>query len=187
MVWQPPAAVWQAVAPAGWGFSRAFLPNKAQYFALGIAAAALQRDPNRESLVSYIGVLSITLAACSAGGVAKLVAPLVWTACLAAQMRPDTPGLGALAWALRTPVLLWLGAISYCLYLVNEPVQKLLGVIVAALAGGDATRFTLFWLPASILLPIGFAWVLHLTVERAGQHWGRTISLRLHAAIPIGG
>ena len=34
---------WQAVAPEPWQFSRAFLPNKAQYFALGIASAIMVR------------------------------------------------------------------------------------------------------------------------------------------------
>src|SRR5579872_4890824 len=32
---------WHATAPDAWQFSRAFLPNKAQYFALGIASAVV--------------------------------------------------------------------------------------------------------------------------------------------------
>ena len=37
------AVAWHAVSPEAWQFSRAFLPNKAQYFALGIASAILVR------------------------------------------------------------------------------------------------------------------------------------------------
>ena len=35
---------WQAAAPEAWQFSRAFLPNKAQYFALGIVSAIVVRE-----------------------------------------------------------------------------------------------------------------------------------------------
>ena len=79
---------WQAVAPEPWQFSRAFLPNKAQYFALGIASAILVREGAR-GLGSYLAVLGATLVLCVAqGGVDKLLPPLVWTVCLAAQLLP---------------------------------------------------------------------------------------------------
>ena len=79
---------WQAVAPEPWQFSRAFLPNKAQYFALGIASAIVVREGAR-GLGSYLAVLGATLVLCIAqGGVDKLLPPLVWTACLAAQLLP---------------------------------------------------------------------------------------------------
>jgi len=177
------ACVWQATAPAGWGFSRAFLPNKAQYFALGIAAAVLQRHPGRVSMRFYAAVLGGTLAICSFnGGVKLLAAPLVWTACLAVQLAPGISGLGIASTVLRMRPLLWLGSVSYCVYLVNEPAQKLLGVGLAVLAGGDPTRFTAIWVPAAILLPLSFAWILHVTVEQAGQRWGKAASQRVWAA-----
>ena len=79
---------WQAVAPEPWQFSRAFLPNKAQYFALGIASAIMVREGAR-GLGSYLPVLGATLVLCIArGGVDKLLPPLVWTVCLAAQLLP---------------------------------------------------------------------------------------------------
>jgi len=177
---------WHAGAPAGWRFSRAFLPNKAQYFALGIAAAALQRKPEAGSVFRYAAVLAVTLILCAAGGDAKVWAPLVWTVCLGAQMAPRLPGLRPLATALASPPLLWLGAVSYCIYLVNEPVQKLLGVTLVALAGGNAMLFTACWLPAAVLLPLGIGWALHVTVERAGQQWGRTTAHRVHLSHRFG-
>ncbi len=83
---------WQAVAPEPWQFSRAFLPNKAQYFALGIASAILVRE-GAKGLGSYLPVLGATLVLCLVrGGADKLLPPLVWTACLAAQLLPaDAP------------------------------------------------------------------------------------------------
>ncbi len=174
---------WQGTAPSGWGFSRAFLPNKAQYFALGIAAAMLQRRPDAASSRGYAITLGAVLLACGVqGGVEKLAPPLAWTACLAAEMGLGGRGMAILATLLRRRELLWLGAASYCIYLVNGPAQKLLGVVLARLSRGDAAMFTVIWIPAAILLPLVLAWMLHMTVEQAGQRWGKAASLRVKLA-----
>ncbi len=171
---------WQGTAPSGWGFSRAFLPNKAQYFALGIAAAVLQRRPDAASSRGYAMTLGAVLLECGVqGGVEKMAAPLVWTACLAAEMRLGGRGTAMLATLLRRREMLWLGAASYCIYLVNGPAQKLLGVFLARLSRGDAAMFTAIWIPGAILLPLVLSWMLHVTVEQAGQRWGKARSLRV--------
>ena len=51
-------AVWHATAPPELRFSRAFLPNKAHYFALGIASAGLVREQTRGRLLGYGAVLA---------------------------------------------------------------------------------------------------------------------------------
>lgn len=169
--------VWQAVAPDEWRFSRAFLPNKAQFFALGMASAVLVRE-GAAGRRCYVTVLLCALLLCwQAGRADKLLPPLVWSLCLAAQL--GVPALRPLAAVLRGRALLWLGAISYCVYLVNEPVQKLLGAGLAAAAGGDPTRFTLAWLPAAIVLPIVVAWGLHVTIEAPALRRGRALARRL--------
>jgi peptidoglycan/LPS O-acetylase OafA/YrhL len=94
-------------------------------------------------------------------------------------MAPRAPGLRRVAAVLAAPPVLWLGAVSYCIYLVNEPVQKVLGVTLAGLCGGDAALFTTWWLAGAILLPLSLGWVLHETVEKAGQRWGRRVSERV--------
>jgi peptidoglycan/LPS O-acetylase OafA/YrhL len=170
---------WQAVVPDGWRFSRAFLPNKAQYFALGIAASAVQREPRAGAVARYALVLAATFALCIVSGGAKFWAPFVWTVGLSAQMAPRLPGLRWITAVLSSPLLLWLGAVSYCIYLINEPVQKALGVTLAALCRGDGALFTACWLPGAILLPLGLGWLLHITVEQAGQRWGRRVSGRV--------
>ena len=166
-------------APDAWQFSRAFLPNKAQYFALGIAGAALVRqEPSAKR-----GYGAILAAACAVsllqGGAGKLAAPLVWTCCLAAQLRPDHRLLACLAAALGSRAAVWLGAVSYCLYLVNEPVHKLLIGGIAALARGDAWLFSVLWLLAATLLPLLAAWWLHVRIEGPAQRWGRIIAVNL--------
>jgi peptidoglycan/LPS O-acetylase OafA/YrhL len=163
--------LWQAMAPPDWQFSRAFLPNKAQYFALGIASASMVRGG---ATWRYGAVLAATLAICAMQGRAdKLGAPVVWTVCLAAQLRPERAGLRLVASALRSRVLLWLGALSYCIYLTNEPIHKLLGLGLATLAGGDGTLFTILWLPGAVLLPVLLSAGLHAWIEVPALRWGR--------------
>ncbi len=187
-------AAWAAFAPPPLRFSRAFLPNKAQYFALGIVSAAMlpaRAGPGEAASAgsaggarrarpsaAYLVVLAATLALSTLqpGGAGKLLPPLVWTACLAAQLLPDRRFLRPLAAALAAKPLLWLGALSYPLYLVNEPIQKLLGVGLAGIAGGDGALFDLGFLPGSVLLPLAAAWWLHHAVERPALRWGRAIA-----------
>lgn len=171
--------VWQALGPEAWQFSRAFLPNKAQFFALGMASAVLVQE-GATGRRCYAAVLGATLLLClHEGRTDKLLPPVVWSLCLAAQL--GVPALRPLALALRGRALLWLGAISYCTYLVNEPVQKLLGAGLAASAGGDPARFTLAWLPAAVVLPLAAAWVLHVTIEAPALRRGRDLARRLDA------
>jgi peptidoglycan/LPS O-acetylase OafA/YrhL len=178
------ALAWNHLAPPGWLFSRAFLPNKAHFFALGIASAALMRGRPQRSLIAPFGaVLAVVLAICLTGGVGKTAAPLVWTLCLAAQMQASRL-LRPLAVVLRCRTLLWLGAVSYCLYLVNEPVQKLLGLGLAFLAAGQPLLFSVLWLPLAALLPIGAAWWLHSAIEQPALRWGKRIVKTRISAIP---
>ena len=159
---------WSWTVPPGWRFSRAFLGNEAQYFALGIAGADWLERP--QGTRRHAAVLALVLVLCALqGGADKLAAPLVWMLCLLAE-RGAAPA--ALAAALRRPALQWLGAVSYALYLVNEPVQKLLGLGLARLAHGNAAVFAALWLPGAAALPVMAAWALHAGIERgrgAGQ------------------
>ena len=163
---------WHTLAPEGWVFSRAFLPNKAQYFALGIASAAVLARA-RGAGVMYLAVLVATLAiSFDQGGPGKMAAPLVWTFCLGAELGFLAP----LAALLRHKALLWLGVVSYPLYIAHEPIHKMLCMLLSRVAGGDGVVFTLLWLPSAILLPLAVAWWLHRAVELPVQRWGRAIA-----------
>ena len=163
------AIAWSSFASPEWEFSRAFLPNKAQYFALGLAAAELDRKPGPTTGRLYAAVLLAVLALCWAeGGPTKLAAPLVWTLALASERHG-----GPLAPVLRSRPLLWLGAISYPVYLVNEPAQKAVGTALSALFPGQPILFTALWVPLAIAVPMLIAWTLHVHVEIPGQRWGR--------------
>jgi peptidoglycan/LPS O-acetylase OafA/YrhL len=118
------AVAWQAEVPAAWQFSRAFLPNKAQYFALGVVSAVVVREGWKNYWPAFVGVLVVSTAQ---GGVDKLLPPLVWTMCLAAQLLPSFPRKrGPGGWVpafagmtkevLQSRALVWLGALSYCIY-----------------------------------------------------------------------
>jgi peptidoglycan/LPS O-acetylase OafA/YrhL len=175
---------WDTQAPEAWRFSRAFLPNKAQYFALGIASAGWV---DRKSAGSFAMVLAATMILCAARGQAdKVLPPLIWTLCLAAQLSPG--GMAVLARPLRWRVTQWFGAISYPVYLANEPIQKALYIVLGWFAAGDATMFTAVWLPGALLLPIGAAALLHRYVEVPAIAWGRGLAHRrgVHSVTTIG-
>jgi peptidoglycan/LPS O-acetylase OafA/YrhL len=161
---------WSRIAPPAWQFSRAFLGNEAHYFALGIAGAEwLERG---EGARRHMAVLAAVLVLCGLhGGAGKLAAPLVWTVCLLAERDADAGRriLAPLRAVLRWRGMQWLGAVSYALYLVNEPVQKLLGLALARLVHGDPVLFTMLWLPAAAGLPLLAAWGLHVAIEPGGS------------------
>ena len=85
--------------------------------------------------------------------------------------------LGWLAALLQSRPMVWLGAVSYCIYLINEPIQKLIGVGLAFLTEGNATLFIATWIPGSVLLPVLAAWWLHDWIELPAQRYGRGVAL----------
>lgn len=176
-------ATWGTWAPEDWRFSRAFLGNKAGYFALGVLSARLALERvTRMAIAEYVVMLTIVLAICWwQGGAGKLAAPLVWTLCLATQIAPIGP-LRLLSAALRSAALQWLGIMSYGIYLVNEPVQRALGTGLVNLTGADGVLFTVLWVPLAILMPVAAAAWLHRHVEGPGQKMGRVIARRWSAS-----
>jgi peptidoglycan/LPS O-acetylase OafA/YrhL len=77
---------------------------------------------------------------------------------------------------LRWAAVQWFGALSYPLYLANEPIQKLLCFLLIRLAAGNAMVFTSMWIPAAVLVPIGAAALLHRYVEQPALRWGRILA-----------
>ncbi len=132
-------AVYAALAPNPAQFSRAFLANKAAYFALGVASAALIVAPGRRSAICFVAVLIAGLAlSFAADGASRQVATAA--ALDALSRRADAAGgeAAAAARAGADVAARWYGsgAISYPLYLVNEPLQKLLGIALASACVG---------------------------------------------------
>ena len=74
--------------------------------------------------------------------------------------------------------MVWLGALSYGIYLVNEPVQKVLGLAIALIVQGDGRLFTALWLPGAVALPVLVAWALHEWIEAPALRHGRAMARR---------
>jgi peptidoglycan/LPS O-acetylase OafA/YrhL len=169
---------WRLSVPIPWQFSRAFLPNKAHFFALGVATVPLVNG-ERGGVRRYILVLAASLAICmTEGGIGKMLPPLVWTFCVAVQMRPGIVGLRQVNAMLSCRTARYFGAISYCVYLVNEPIHKVVGEILSRFADGNSVLFTLLWIPLSIGLPLLAAAWLHVWLEAPALRWGREFARR---------
>jgi peptidoglycan/LPS O-acetylase OafA/YrhL len=150
-------AAYQSVGlPGWWQFSRAFLPAAAPYFALGLASAAPLQGGGRKF---FMFCLSATMLLVLPGGLGKCLIPLGWAGVLAAAGRPWGRVLDG-----RT--LQFLGAISYPLYLVNEPAQRAAALLAAPLAHGRGGVFSALFLPLSLALALAAAAGLHFFVER---------------------
>jgi peptidoglycan/LPS O-acetylase OafA/YrhL len=193
--------------PEPWQFSRAFLPNRRN---TSLASPARSWCGKAQGLGSYLPVLGAVLVLCIArGGVEKLLPPLVWTVCLAAQLLPADAGsrnprsfprsrgqwvvsaasyakatvewpLRLLAATLRSRPLVWLGALSYGIYLVNEPV-KVLGLaraLIAQTMGGCSPRCGCRGRRVAGSHP----WGLHEWIEAPALRQGRAMARRSMAA-----
>jgi peptidoglycan/LPS O-acetylase OafA/YrhL len=172
---------WRLTVPEPLLFSRAFLPNKAHFFALGVASVPVVRG-DRGAMGRYLLVLIASLAICATeGGVGKLLPPLAWTFFLAVQMRPDLIGLRQASAVLCSRLARYLGAISYCIYLVNEPANKVAGEVLSRYADGDGALFTTLWLPVGIGVPILISAWLHAYLEVPALRWGRDFARQLSA------
>jgi peptidoglycan/LPS O-acetylase OafA/YrhL len=174
-------AAWRLFGPIEWQFSRAFLPNQAHYFALGVASAGVV-DQRLVQWRRFIVVLATTLLICAAHETTgKLLPPLAWTLCLAALRWPDRPALRFIDRVLRHPINRFLGAVSYSLYLVNEPLHKLIGPMIASAVDQDSFVFALVWVPAATGLPIAAAAALHRWLEVPAMQWGHRRAIRAAA------
>jgi peptidoglycan/LPS O-acetylase OafA/YrhL len=146
---------------------------------LGVASVAVVRSESG-ALTRYTLVLIASLAICAVeGSLGKILPPLAWTFCLAVQMRPDLIGLRQANALLRSGQARYLGTISYCLYLVNEPIHKVIGQVLSRFANGDGRLFTVLWIPLSIGLPFLAAMWLHTYLEAPALRWGREVAWRL--------
>ena len=159
---------WDTVMPAGWRFSRAFLPNKAAYFALGVASTGMFYPRGARWWVLLLA-LETCLAVSTPAGLGKALPPLVWLTCVAIQRWPAAFPLRAASGWLGSRLARRLGALSFSLYLVNEPVQKLVGTGLAWVAPGSAAWFTLAWLPLALVTSLAAAALLHRMVEEPFQ------------------
>lgn len=140
--------------PYGPLFSRAFLPDAAPYFALGLASAAWLNGARRALLPCLFGAWALGLAVSPA----KSLTPLIWGVLLLAQ----TQNWGVL---LQAPALRYLGAISYPLYLLNEPVQRGLALVLGPALQGHPVLFSILFLANGIIISLVLAALLHHTVE----------------------
>ncbi len=170
--------------PPEWQPGRAFLPHEAWYFALGIASHGLlaARGGRAAAVCWALACLAAIALPWQQSGLSTAAVPLIWTACLLCEA-PRPPGIARpLAWLLNAAPLQWLGSISYPLYLIHMPIQRAAMLALAPVASESWERFTLFWGPPAIILPLVAAYALHCWVEVPCWRWSRAMARRMAQA-----
>ena len=166
--------------PVQWQPGRAFLPHEAWYFALGIASHALLVSGRKPAVRWWVACLgACVFCQWQQNPWTASVVPLLWTACLICEASWMPPLCRPLERVLNATLLQWLGRISFPLYLIHIPVQRLLLLAIARAAGSHATVFSLLWGPAAILAPLVAAYALHRWVEAPCWQWSRHGAQRL--------
>jgi peptidoglycan/LPS O-acetylase OafA/YrhL len=153
--------------PEYWQFSRAFLPDAAPYFALGLASAVWMR--NRNPIPYLLCLITVFGLGLLSGVASRGFISIGWTVILLAQRNPRMPLLPKL---LDSRTAQYLGAISYPLYLINEPLQRACAMLIAPFAQDSAKLFTLLWLPVALSIPILAAAALHHWIEAPASRLG---------------
>lgn len=151
----------------GLTFDPAFLPTSMMYFLVGIGSYFLSRHVN-EMKIPFWGVITAAIAAFAITG--QDIAFGVWGALFCALLSRNF-----LRTILETRVLVWLGSISYSIYLVHGliliPVRKQL---LDKMWGIEAGTWTYLAIVSAIVIPatILVAWITYLLIERPGQRFG---------------
>jgi peptidoglycan/LPS O-acetylase OafA/YrhL len=153
--------------PAYWQFSRAFLPDAAPYFALGLASAVWLRS--RDPIPYLICLISVFALGLVSGMPSRAFISVGWTVLLLAQRNPRMKVLPKL---LDSRAAQYLGVISYPLYLINEPLQRACAMLIAPFAHGSPQLFTLLWLPVALSVPVLAAMLLHKWIEAPAMKAG---------------
>jgi peptidoglycan/LPS O-acetylase OafA/YrhL len=153
--------------PGWWQFSRAFLPDAAPYFALGLTSLVWLRTENPTPFLIALAVGCLLGLASDVPS--KALIPLGWAVALLAQRN----AMPLLPKFLDSRLAQYLGAISYPLYLLNEPVQRACAMLIAPSIHGDPDLFTAFWLPAALTMPVLAAMALHHAVEKPFSRRGK--------------
>ncbi|MDE1895628.1 MAG: acyltransferase [Rhodospirillales bacterium] len=148
--------VFYHLLPLGREFSRAFLPDAAPWFALGLASR-LWLTANRAApfMVCLVGICLLSTIT-KAG---EIFTALAWLGIMLAQ-RQDWGQI------LAARPLRYLGAISYPLYLVNEPAERMSALWLGPPLARHPLQFNLGFLSISLLFSFAAAALLHHGIEK---------------------
>ncbi len=174
-------------------FPPAYLGNKLPLFALGAGSYWLwqrvaQTGKLPAPLASYRWLTAGMIILCLAPRLDALLGPALWLAVMHILLVARTQSASAearLAGLLRLPPVLFLGRISYSLYLVHFLVMLSGMAVLVPLALSPvayAAGLLLYSVPASVAV----AWAMYRLVEQPGIALGRSLSARFAAsAAPI--
>lgn len=156
-----------------------FLPNQMNWFALGIGSFGLYtsrahwilRVPARWHDAALL-LLCALLYRILHNPLPVIIWLVVLDLLLTAKTGMHTPLTGLLLRFFHQPLLLWLGRISYSVYLLHIPVLYLVFGAVTQLNGHiGGWKFLALALPGTLLATIALSAVTYRFIERPGMRW----------------
>jgi peptidoglycan/LPS O-acetylase OafA/YrhL len=152
--------------------------NQTVYFLVGIISWFLWRFVTIEAgMRNLVTVLGITLAYLL---LRRWVSMALWAVMLANILSADAGGTSrvhrVLSHGLRWPPLLWLGKLSYSVYLNHSFVLfGVSSVLLAADPRPGRESFALILVPVTMVLTVILSWITHRLIEAPGIALGRDL------------
>jgi peptidoglycan/LPS O-acetylase OafA/YrhL len=144
-------------------------------FVLGMLAARWRRSRLMVRVGYSLLAIAVALVGWRNGHVIVANAIGVWLAFWWAASLPTVDRL------LDSPVGrlgLFVGALSFPLYIIHYPVARLMLISIGSLSPMSRASFLTVWLPATIALSYAGAWLLHVRAEIPGTRHGKQIAER---------
>lgn len=173
------AATCLSAAVGRTGLSHASIAWYLPLFVVGMLGAVLRPGMLRR-VAAYAAIVMLTAAAFATMGRPYVAnALVVWLVVWAASA---TGAAHSLLASSAGRALLWLGAVSYPLYLVHYPIQQGSLVLLVRFVRPESGTIVLAWFVGSTVLSLAAAWLLHRKVEAPGQRLGKAWAQRLSRA-----
>ncbi|GAC1406100.1 MAG: acyltransferase [Novosphingobium sp.] len=164
------------------GLTRSFILSMLQLFWVGIASALIFDAIPRPFppiagwiAIAMVGALILLLP------IQPNIGTIVWGIVFAAMILHRTEPVGRfgrlLDWLLARKSLIWLGLISYSIYLIHEPLIRTVRWLV--LQADPAASPKVVFVAALIAVPpltLGFAHLIYRFVERPAMRWGACVA-----------